>query len=158
LCDAFIFVLEGDEQWEANTVIGTSGDGSGVSSNESTSGNELSATTTEHMNGNKLVEAERLKYFKRLAVSAHYTGLASRLVHAHSSNRCLTMDLVSTYFISSFFLVFSIVSRVCSGRMCNYAFPSRVPDLHFANQRPTIAVFYFNSLKLTRRTGYSLFK
>jgi len=54
---------------------GTSDDGSGVSSTDSTSGNEPGATT-EHMNRNKSVEVERLKYFKRPAVSAQCTRLA----------------------------------------------------------------------------------
>jgi len=86
LCDAPVFVVDGDEQREANAITGISDDESGVPSNESTSRNEP-GPTTEHMNRNKSVVAEGPKYFKRLAVSAHCTGLACHLAHAHPSNR-----------------------------------------------------------------------
>ena len=110
------------------------------------------------MNRNKSVEAERLKCFKRLAVSAHCTGLAYHLVHA--SNRLLTGDprpsaspWIWLVRISRHLLVF--LNRCpCLQRygICDCDFPNRVPDLCFADQRHTMAVFDFNSLKLSRHT------
>jgi len=92
LCDAFISVVDGDEQREANTITGIS-DGSGVSSNESTSGNRPGATT-EHMNRNKSVEAERLKYFKRLAVTRDRHGsVFQRSRHHRDLSGCIICRL-----------------------------------------------------------------